>query len=129
MCKEDAEADLKQARTAQTREEYCDILRQLQKIQRAEAMVDNNTKEAPHQIAEAVAQTASDQEQEVTRPRKRVRVEVQASARQAEGDRCIKLLCVHIELEETCTGLNVMIDQSHSGVEEERPDLTRTQKM
>ena len=94
MCKEDAEADLKQARTAQTREEYCDILRQLQKIQRAEAIVANNTKEAPHQILEAAAPTACDQDQEVTRPRKRVRVEVQASARQTEGDRCIKLLCV-----------------------------------
>ena len=35
LCKRDAEADLKQARTAKTREEYRDILRQLHKIARS----------------------------------------------------------------------------------------------
>ena len=124
MCKEDAEADLKQARTAKTREEYGDILRQLQKIQRADAIVVNNTKEAPHQILESASSAVCEQVQEVTRPRKRVWVEVQDSTRQTEGDRCIKLLCVYIELEENCRGLKVMVDQSQSGVEEERLNLT-----
>lgn len=110
-CIEDAETDLKQARTAQTPEEYCSILRHIQKSQRDDAVVVNEIQGSPDEIEKAALSTACNQNYVDTEPRKRVCVEVRARTRQADGDRCTDVRMIYINLEETCTGWKVAVDE------------------
>ena len=110
-CIEDAEADLKQARTAQTPEESWSILQQLQKSQRDDAVVVNEIRESSDELEKVAVSTACNPNHVDNRLRKRVCIEVRARTRQADGDRCTDVRMIYIELEEMCMGWKVAVDQ------------------